>query len=192
VYEIDRSLIGDPDGFIPPEAIHGGWRVDEHGRLTGEYVSNPDYGPPQDDFSKLNDADGWIGWLGEDPGAVVRDAIAGLLSEQVAAAQLEWVKILDAPRYLTGFRRTGHADELILTRCAIALRFALAVSQPRSGREILWGVFTWASRSIDEPDMRSDRLWLDLRADLDSAEEQLKERIYSDESAPENQPRPHN
>ncbi|BES72836.1 hypothetical protein RE428_38540 [Marinobacter nanhaiticus D15-8W] len=41
VYEIDARY--DPDGLVPPEGIKGGWKVDEHGELTGEYKANPRY-----------------------------------------------------------------------------------------------------------------------------------------------------
>ncbi|MFD8706128.1 hypothetical protein ACFV1W_26585 [Kitasatospora sp. NPDC059648] len=43
VYEIDADMTADPNGEVPPEAIMGAWKVDDHGRLTGEYEANPKY-----------------------------------------------------------------------------------------------------------------------------------------------------
>jgi hypothetical protein len=48
VASIDSDYIGDPDGFIPGEAIQGVWLVDADGKLTGEFKENPNYGPPKD------------------------------------------------------------------------------------------------------------------------------------------------
>lgn len=45
VYEIDGDQIEDPDGDVPPEAIIGAWKVDEHGNLTDDYQANPNYRP---------------------------------------------------------------------------------------------------------------------------------------------------
>lgn len=41
VYEI----VGDygPSDAVPPTAIKGAWRIDEHGRVTGEYMANPNF-----------------------------------------------------------------------------------------------------------------------------------------------------
>ncbi len=34
-----------PNDAVPPEAIAGAWKVDEHGRITGEFISNKNYDP---------------------------------------------------------------------------------------------------------------------------------------------------
>lgn len=46
VYEIDASMVADPYGEVPPEAIMGAWKVDDQGRLTGEHQVNPRYRQP--------------------------------------------------------------------------------------------------------------------------------------------------
>lgn len=32
-----------PDDAVPPQAIVGAWKVDDQGRLTGEFVPNPNH-----------------------------------------------------------------------------------------------------------------------------------------------------
>ncbi|MEU8438776.1 hypothetical protein AB0F18_39030 [Streptomyces sp. NPDC029216] len=176
---IDPALVGDPNGYVPGEAVQGYWVVGEDGKLTGEFVENPNYGPPKDDFSKLTDSGHWLDWLAEQPGAAVRDSIAGILDRQVQGAVLEWIKILDAPRYLTGGRpHPADPNRMTVTRAGIALSFALSVASPEHPRETLQGAFSWVAVSLDQPAERKDRVWLDLRADLDWAETELRERIY--------------
>lgn len=176
---IDPALIGDPNGYVPGEAVQGVWVVGKDGKLTGEFVENPNHGPPKDDFAKLTDSPHWLDWLAEEPSSAVRDSIARILDEQVTGAVLEWIKVLDDPRYLTGGRRhPGDPSRVTVTRAGIALSFALSVTSPGHAREILQGVFTWVAVSMDQPGRRKDRVWLDLRVDLDWAETQLRERIY--------------
>lgn len=180
VAAIDSDYIGRPDGFIPPEAIQGVWLVDADGKLTGEFEENPTYGPPQDDFTKFTASKKWPRtWLGKQPADAVRDSIADCLNGQAAGAVLEWVKILDEPRYLTGGRpQPDNEDRLIVTRAGIALPFALSVTAPERKRQILTGVFTWVAVRLDQPGKRKDQVWLDLWADLDWAETELRNRIY--------------
>ncbi|MFD7259155.1 hypothetical protein [Streptomyces sp. NPDC059874] len=135
VAEIDADYVSQADGFVPTEAIRGAWLVGADGKLTGAFEKNPNYGPPPtDDFAKLTESKHWLDWLG-DPAAAVRDSIAGCLSEQVPGAVLEWLKILDEPRYLTGGRvRPDHQDQMIITRAGLALSFALSVTAPERER----------------------------------------------------------
>ncbi|MCX5388468.1 hypothetical protein [Streptomyces sp. NBC_00094] len=182
---IDPDLIGDPNGYVPGEAVQGVWRVGQDGKLTGEFVENPNYGPPKDDFAKLTEPDHWLGWLGEQPAAAVRDSIAEILDQQVPGAALEWIKVVDAPRYLTGGRpQPDDKSHLIVTRAGIALPFALSVTSPGRRREILQGVFSWVAVRLDQPGNRKDQVWLDLRVDLDWAETELRNRIYLVGQAP--------
>ncbi|MET9674681.1 hypothetical protein ABZY68_16530 [Streptomyces sp. NPDC006482] len=182
---IDPDLIGDPNGYVPGEAVQGVWRVGQDGKLTGEFVENPNYGPPKDDFAKLTEPDHWLGWLGEQPAAAVRDSIAEILDQQVPGAALEWIKVVDAPRYLTGGRpQPDDKGHLIVTRAGIALPFALSVTSPGRRREILQGVFSWVAVRLDQPGNRKDQVWLDLRVDLDWAETELRNRIYLVGQAP--------
>ncbi|MFF8837541.1 hypothetical protein [Streptomyces sp. NPDC015130] len=179
VAAIDPELIGDPNGYVPGEAVQGVWRVGQDGKLTGEFVENPNYGPPKDDFAKLTEPDHWLGWLGEQPVTAVRDSIAEILDEQVSGATVEWIKVVDAPRYLTGGRpEPDDESRMIVTRAGIALPFALSVTSPGRRREILEGVFSWVAVSLDQPGNRKDQVWFDLRADLDWAETELRNRIY--------------
>ncbi|MEV0644799.1 hypothetical protein AB0I28_06010 [Phytomonospora sp. NPDC050363] len=178
VAEIDPAFEGDPDGYIPSEAVRGVWRVDDEGRLTGEFEPNPNAGTPVDDFSRLVSPDSWIGWLGEDPAATVRTSLSEMLSDQVPDAVVEWLKVTDEPRHLTGGRRTDDGDRMVLTRAAIAVPFGLGVRSPDGGFHALSGVFTIAMSGLDEAGPPRSQLWLDLDAGADWAEELLVERIY--------------
>ncbi|MEU6172899.1 hypothetical protein ABZ832_13340 [Streptantibioticus parmotrematis] len=175
---IDPGLIGDPNGYVPGEAVQGMWRVGEDGKLTGEFVENPDYGPPKDDFAKLVDTNHWLGWLGEQPVVAVRDAISGILEEQVPGAVLEWIKVVDVPRFFTAGRPLpDDASRMTVTRAGMALPFALSVTSPGAKREVLQGVFSWAVVGIDKRGERKSRVWFDLWADLGWAEAELRERL---------------
>ena len=41
------KIVGDygRDDAVPPEAIAGCWKVDEHGNITGDFVPNPNFTP---------------------------------------------------------------------------------------------------------------------------------------------------
>ncbi|MFG2951949.1 hypothetical protein [Streptomyces adustus] len=179
VAEIDPAYVDDPNGYVPPEAIRGAWLVDSSGKLTGEYQENPRHGLPQDDFSRLTEPDHWLGWLGDDPATAVREGMEESLRAQVADAVVEWVKILETPRFLTGMR--GHSEDepiKLVTRAALAAPFALSVRTAEHGRSILLGVFSWAAVNLSAPGDRKDRHWFDLGVGLDWAGERLRERIY--------------
>ncbi|MFJ9109520.1 hypothetical protein [Streptomyces sp. NPDC102283] len=179
VAEIDPAYIDDPNGYVPPEAIRGAWLVDSSGKLTGEYQENPRHGAPQDDFSKLTEPDHWLGWLGDNPAAAVREGIEESLRAQVADAVVEWVKILETPRFLTAGRQPSENDQVMLvTRAALAAPFALSVRTTQHGRSVLLGVFSWAAVNLSPPGVRKDRHWFDLGVELEWAGEQLQGRIY--------------
>ncbi|AZM93686.1 hypothetical protein [Streptomyces sp. W1SF4] len=183
VAEIDTAYVDDPNGYVPPEAIRGAWLVDSGGKLTGEYQENPRHGVPQDDFGKLTDPDHWLGWLGDDPAAAVRNGIEESLRAQAADAVVEWVKILETPRFLTGGRPSENGRTLLVTRAALAAPFALSVRAAQHGRSVLLGVFSWAAVNLASPEPRRDRHWFDLNVGLDWADERLKERIYELDTA---------
>ncbi|MEU9942894.1 hypothetical protein ACIP46_26930 [Streptomyces lavendulae] len=179
VAEIDTAYIDDPNGYVPPEAIRGTWLVDSSGKPTGEYQKNPRHGVPQDDFSHLTDPDHWLGWLGDDPATAVRNGIEESLRVQVADAVVEWVKILETPRFLTAGRLRSDDEQIMLvTRAALAAPFALSVRTTQYGRNTLLGVFSWAAVNLLPPQTRKDRHWFDLGVGLDWADERLRERIY--------------
>ncbi|MEU6448385.1 hypothetical protein [Streptomyces sp. NPDC046979] len=179
VAEIDPSYVDDPNGYVPPEAIRGAWLVDSSGKLTGEYQENPRHGTPQDDFTKLTEPDHWLGWLGDDPAAAVRKGIEGSLRPQAADAVVEWVKILETPRFLTAGRQPSENDQVMLvTRAALAAPFALSVRTRQHGRSVLLGVFSWVAVNLSPPGVRKDRHWFDLGVELDWAGEQLQGRMY--------------
>lgn len=184
VAEIDPTYVDNPNGYVPPEAIRGAWLVDSSGKLTGEYQENARHGVPQDDFSKLTDPDHWLGWLGDDPAAAVRKGIEESLRAQVADAVVEWVKILETPRFLTGGRRHSEDKQVMLVaRAALAAPFALSVRTAQHGRSILQGVFSWAAVNLSPPGVRRDRHWFDLSVELDWAAERLQERVYEMDGA---------
>ena len=43
VYEIDARY--HCDGYIPPHAIFGAWKVNGNGQIVGEFIPNPNYRP---------------------------------------------------------------------------------------------------------------------------------------------------
>jgi hypothetical protein len=181
VAEIDHDVVRDPDGYVPAEAVVGVWEVDAQGRLTGEFHANPRYGPVHDDFAKLTGGGHWLGWLGDDPAATIRDSVAGILGGQVAGATVPWMKIVDEPRYRTAGRPVPEdPDRVLVTRAGLAASFALGVDSP-SGGEILWGVYTVVVVGLDAA--AHSRVWLDLWTDLDAAEERLASRLYEVEPA---------
>jgi hypothetical protein len=106
----------------------------------------------------------------------VRDEIEGILREQVATAELEWVRLLAKPHYLTGGRKLpDEPDQIIVTRAALAVPFELQVRS--AGRvDRLRGVFSWVAAGLDGA--RRDRRYFDLDAEFEWASEQLTARIY--------------
>lgn len=190
VYEIDADWVDDPDGYVPPEAIRGGWKVDDAGKATGEYVPNAKHGPPRDDFSALTEPDHWLGWLGDDPAQVVRDSIEMSLAQQVAGAKVEWLKVTAEPQFLTGGKPLpDDPSKAQMVRTALAVQFALSVAQPQSKagllrrtraakRDVLLGVLTLAVAGMDEPEPR-ERSWLDLGVSMEQIGPLLEERLYS-------------
>lgn len=178
VAQIDQALIGDPDGYIPPEAIRGTWKVDDAGQLTGEFQPNPKYGPPQDDFTKLLSTDHFLHWLGDDPATTIRGSVAEIIDEQVPGATVRWMKITSEPRFLTAGRRDPvDPDSLIVTRAALAAAFAIGVDAPSRPHEILWGAYSVAVVGLDRGEQARSRVWFDLWTGLDVAEQQLATRI---------------
>ncbi|TYB37149.1 hypothetical protein FXF50_16065 [Micromonospora sp. AP08] len=178
VAEIDQTLISDPNGYIPAEAIRGVWKVDATGQLTGEFQPNPRYGPPQDDFTKLVSTDHFLHWLGDDPATAVRESVAEIVDQQVPGATVRWMKITDEPRFLTAGRQAPDDPEsLIVTRAALAASFGIGVDSPSGRYDILWGVYSIAVVGLDRADRARSRAWFDLWTALDTAEEQLRTRI---------------
>ena len=179
VYEIDGSVVSNPDGYVPAEAIIGGFAVGPDGRPTGEYARNPGHGPVRDDFTRLEAPDHWLGWLPGTPAESVRGQLHAILADQVPGSVLEWVKIIDEPVFLTaGVRSQTDPETVIVRRAALAVVFALCVRPPNSKAEILTGAFTWAAGRLDERRLRRDRTWFDVNIDRAQAEELLKRRIY--------------
>lgn len=129
------------------------------------------------DLSALNDPEHWLGWLGDDPAATVRGAIQRVLREQVATAQLLWIRLLDEPYYLTGGRRMlDDPDRMLITRAAVAIWFELSVTSIE-GVEQLTGAFSWVAAGLDG-DSRRDQIHLDLDANYEWAKKELELRIY--------------
>jgi plasmid maintenance system antidote protein VapI len=49
-------------------------------------------------------------------------------------------------------------------------------------------VFSWVAVRLDQPDNRKDQVWLDLRAEMDWAEAELRNRIFLVCQAPTSDP----
>lgn len=179
VAEIDGTLVTDPDGYVPAEAIIGCFLVGPDGRATGEYVRNPGHGPVRDDFTRLEQPDHWLGWLPDTPARSIRGELQDLLAAQVKGSLLDWVKITNEPVFLTaGVRSPADSQRLIVRRAGLAVVFALGVRAPQRKPAILTGAFTWATIGLDEPGQRRDRTWIDFNTSREQAEELLKDRIY--------------
>jgi hypothetical protein len=179
VYEIDGSMVSNPDGYVPAEAIIGGFAVGPDGRATGEYARNPAHGQVRDDFTRLESPDHWLGWLPDTPAVSVREQLQAILAGQVPGSVLEWVKIIEEPVFLTsGVQSPADDDTLIVRRAGLAVVFALRVRTPKGNAEILTGAFTWAAAGLDDPRLRRDRTWFDVNINRAQAEELLKRRLY--------------
>jgi len=179
VAEIGSSMVSDPNGYVPAEAIIGCFLVGADGRATGKYVRNPGHGPVRDDFTRLEAPDPWLGWLPDTPARSVRGTLQELLAGQVEVSVLEWVKIVDDPVFLTvGVRSPANPQQLIVRRAALAAVFALGVRPPQRKVAIITGAFSWAAVGLDEPGQRRDRTWMDLDISRERAEELLKHRVY--------------
>jgi hypothetical protein len=179
VYEIDGSMVSDPNGYVPLEAITGAYSIGPHGKATGEFLRNPGHGTVRDDFSRLESADHWFGWLPDDPGIAVRSQIEEILAEQVSGTVVEWLKVVEEPVFLTtALRNQDDPGQALINRTALAVIFALAVRPPTGSREILTGTFTWVATGLANPVGRRDRLWLDFGMNREQAAELLKQRIY--------------
>jgi hypothetical protein len=179
VAEIDGSMVSDPDGYVPVEAIVGIFSVGADGRATGDYFRNPGHGPVRDDVTRLEEPDHWLGWLPDAPGRAVSAQLAATLAGQVEGAALEWLKVVDEPAFLTvGVRSPADPGRLIIRRAALALVLAFGVRSPSRGLEILTSVFSWAAVGLDQPGSRRDRTWLDFGMSRERAEELLKVRLY--------------
>lgn len=179
VAEIDGSMVRDPNGYVPSEAIVGVYVVGPDGKATGDFLFNPEYGQIRDDFSKLESSDHWLGWLPDTPGRSVRTALEEILAGQVAGTIVDWVKILEEPVFLTGgVRSPADPSKITIRRAALAVIFALSVRPPGRSPGILTGAFSWAAGGLDQSTDRHDRTWLDLGWSREQAEELLSDRIY--------------
>ena len=78
-------------------------------------------------------ADHWLDWLGDQPGRAVRDRIEELLAQQVEGAKVEWLKITEEPKFLTGGKPLaddpGRAQ---VVRTGLAVEFGLSVVRRES------------------------------------------------------------
>jgi hypothetical protein len=186
VYAIDGSMVADPYGYVPPEAIMGEYLVGSDGVATGDYVHNPRYGPVQDDYERLESPDHWLGWLpGSSPGLTIRQAMERQLADHVPGSRIEWLKVIDDPAFLTGGVRSPEDSDtdtewvkMTVRRAALAVPFALGVLTPDAHRYVLTGVFSWVAVHLDNPDQRRDRTWFEQGVSRADAAEDLKRHIY--------------
>lgn len=187
VAEIDGNHIPDANGYVPPEAVIGVYTVDGNGQPTGIFRRNPNYGPIQDDFARLTAPDHWLGWLPGEPSAVIRTELLKTLEDQVPGSTLEWVKVTDEPKFLTGFVRNPNDTETpndmvrgTVTRAGLAVAFVLSVVTPSRQRFFLHGGFSWAATGLDRPGERQDRTWFDLDVPFSEVVSALEQRLNFD------------
>jgi hypothetical protein len=178
VAQIDPVLAPNPNGYVPPEAIVGAYLVGDDGVPTGVYKLNPRYGQPiQDDWARLETTEQWLDWLPE-PAASIREGLERALTDQVPGSVLEWVHITADPITQVGGRPVEGSDQVIVTRTAVAVEFALSVLAPSGRREILAGSFTWAAAGLDVPEGRRDRTWFDIGMPVAHAGGLLEKRVF--------------
>ncbi|MDR0489345.1 MAG: hypothetical protein LBG99_08160 [Propionibacteriaceae bacterium] len=181
VAEIDKTMIGNPDGYVPNEAILGLFCIGTDGQATGEFIVNPHHGQVKDDFRLLEDSNHWLGWMPDKPALAIRKILEEVLNEQVAGSVLDWVKVLKEPVFLTsGIRSPQDSTKIIVRRTALAIVFALAVRPPSEKIQILTGAFSWVVTGLNQGPRR-DRTWLDLGMTRIQAEQALEKRIFEDE-----------
>ena len=128
----------------------------------------------RDDFSPLLEADHWLGWLGLDPAALIREEVADILRTQDEGSELRWLRITDTPRFLTGGKPGD--GKVVVVRTGLAAPFELVVKAGNGEDFRLTGIFTWVAGGLDAE--RADRVWLDLGMDLAAGEAALATRIY--------------
>ena len=46
VYQIELPAGADPNGAIPGSAVKGGWKVNDDGDITGDFIPNPNFVKP--------------------------------------------------------------------------------------------------------------------------------------------------
>lgn len=178
VAEIDPALAPNPNGYVPPEAIVGAYLVGDDGVPTGVYQVNPRHGQPiQDDWTRLETTDQWLGWL-PDPVDSIRHGLERALTDQVPGSVLEWVHITANPISQVGGRPEEGSDQVTVTRTAVAVEFALSVLAPTGRREILVGSFTWAAARLDVQGGRHDRTWFDIGMPIEQAGGLLETRVF--------------
>jgi hypothetical protein len=178
VAEIDPALAPNPNGYVPPEAIVGAYLVGDDGVPTGVYQVNPRHGQPiHDDWTRLEATEQWLDWLPE-PAGSIREGLERALTDQVPGSVLEWVHITADPITQVGGRPVDGSDEVIVTRTAVAVEFALSVLAPTGRREILAGSFTWAAAGLDVPEGRHDRTWFDIGMPVEQAGGLLEKRVF--------------
>ncbi|WP_330178768.1 hypothetical protein OHB26_19805 [Nocardia sp. NBC_01503] len=130
-----------------------------------------------DDFRLLPDAATWLGQLGFDPPAMIRQRLTEMLSERVSRTEVDWVEITDRPRQFTAGRHDGDTT-FTVTRVGIVIAMTLAVHSPGRRRQILRGVFTFVMTGMGEGQIPRQRTWLDLDSTLNQAERELKSRMF--------------
>ncbi|MQY22329.1 hypothetical protein [Nocardia macrotermitis] len=177
VVDIDPAWVDDPSGYVPPGAVRGLFPVDEHGKLIREYHRNPAHTAPRDDFRNLY-VDNEVGLLvlGENPEGTVREYLTNTLTSQVPGTGVEWIWVAEAPGHQVA-GKPAEDDQIILTRLAVGIPFAVSVRAPEREREVLAGTFSIIWAGLDETEPRL-RVWLDLWESLEWAVEQFPTRMY--------------
>lgn len=176
VAQIDSSMLPDPNGYVPGEAVIGAYVVGPDGVPTGEFRRNPKHGPIADDWSKLDSTDQWLGWISSDPTADVRTSLERSVTDQIPGTQVEWIKVLEDPVTLVGgVRSPTNPEQTIVRRVALTLAFAMSVVPPSGKREFLVGSFTWVAAGLDTT--RINRTWFDIGMPIAQASDLLEARI---------------
>jgi hypothetical protein len=134
-----------------------------------------------EDFSLLTESQHMLEWLADEPFKAIRASFHNWVKRQVAGSEVESLRFLAAPEWLTRMRRqVENSENGVLVRAGFAVLFEAGVFQPSGERHLLSGVFTWVATHLDTPNAKH-QMWFDLDGTLDShgSNGALAERLNS-------------
>jgi hypothetical protein len=134
-----------------------------------------------EDWSPFDESLHMLFWLGKDPKGVLRDRIASVLRKQVDDAQLDWVRVLAEPRFITGGKKSAVEGKMTIVRMGVAFSFAIGVQSSHHEPIELRGVASICGRGLDGKSEFRSAFHFDLHADLDerASVEVLGKRMYA-------------
>ena len=140
--------------------------------------------PKDADFSRLDDSEHMLSWLGPDPYAHILDEVESLLGGMAEGAQLVRFEAMDNAEFITGAASSADVpgDDLVWAKSIFAFPFKLTVNAPGRGHDDLDGVYSKAAIGLHRPPgEQNSQVWFDLNGTM--AEfgefELMKQRLLS-------------